>query len=182
MHNSKSKGPAGQIFTVLAAAMLLTAAPAALRAAGKPSDAEIAHIAYTAGDIDVKTAELALQKSKTESVRAFANDMVRDHKAVNDKALALVKKLNVTPADNDTSKALVKEADGKRADLSKLSGAEFDKAYVENEVAYHKSVNSALETTLIPSSNNGELKSLLETGLKIFKGHEQHAEKLAGKL
>jgi putative membrane protein len=108
--------------------------------------------------------------------------MVRDHKAVNDKALALVKKLNVTPQDNDTSKGLVKQAGEERAALQKLNGAAFDKAYVDNEVAFHKTVNGALETVLIPSASNAELKGLLQTGLKIFQGHEQHAEHVAQTL
>ena len=108
--------------------------------------------------------------------------MVRDHKAVNDQALALVKKLNVTPQDNDTSKSLIKQADEKLAELSKLSDAAFDRAYAENEVAYHKTVNSTLETVLIPSSSNQELKDLLGTGLKIFQGHEQHAEHVVADL
>ena len=166
----------------LAATILLAMVTAPVFAADKPSDPQIAHIAYTAGDIDIKTAELALAKSKNESVVEFANGMVRDHKAVNDLALALVKKLSVAPEDNDTSKGLVKQADEKRAELAKLSGAAFDKAYADNEVAYHKTVNGALETLLIPSASNGELKNLLETGLKIFKGHEQHAEQVAAKL
>jgi putative membrane protein len=106
--------------------------------------------------------------------------MVRDHEAVNKQALDLVKKLNVKPEDNDTSKALSKAAAEKKSQLAKLDGAAFDKAYVENEVAYHKTVNGALEKTLIPSANNGELKSLLQTGLKIFQGHQQHAEHVAG--
>ena len=144
----------------------------------KPNDAQIAHIAYTAGDIDIKTAQLALQKSTNKDVRAFAEDMVRDHKAVNEQALALVKKLNVTPQDNPTSQALVKQADEKRAQLTKLSGTPFDKAYVDNEVAYHQTVNDALRNTLIPSATNAELKTLLQTGLKIFEGHQQHAEML----
>lgn len=160
--------------------LLATVVPAL--AADARSDAEIAHIAYTAGALDIKAAELALEKSKNAAVLAFANDMVRDHKAVNDKALALVKKLNVTPEDNDTSKGLTQGADEKRTELAKLSGAAFDKAYVDNEVAYHKTVNGALETTLIPSAQNAELKSLLETGLKIFQGHQMHAEHLAGTL
>ena len=108
--------------------------------------------------------------------------MVRDHQAVNDKALALVKKLHVTPEDNATSQSLVSQADTERADLGKLSGKAFDKAYVDNEVAFHKTVDNALETTLIPSASNSELKSLLQTGLKIFAGHLQHAEHLASKL
>jgi putative membrane protein len=161
----------------LAAGLMLSTAFAV--AADKPSDPQIAHIAYTAGDLDIKAAQLALEKSKAESVRAFANDMVRDHKAVNDKALALVKKLGVTPEDNDTSKGLVKQSQEKQAELAKLSGAAFDKAYVDNEVAFHKTVNGALEATLIPSASNAELKGLLQTGLKIFQGHLQHAEKLA---
>jgi putative membrane protein len=153
--------------------------PAAAYTEDKPTDPQIAHIVYTADNLDIKAAQQALKKSKNKSVREFANEMVKDHTAVNDKALALVKKLNVTPEDNDTSKSLVKQEDEKQAELANLKGKAFDKAYIENEVAYHKTVNEALSKTLIPSSQNGELKSLLETGLKIFQGHEQHAESLA---
>jgi putative membrane protein len=168
--------------TIFVAAAAFAMAPTWAQAADKPTDPQIAHIAYTAGDLDIKAAKQALEKSKDKNIRAFANDMVKDHTAVNDKALALVKKLKVTPEDNDTSKGLVKNADAKRTELGKLSGAAFDKAYVDNEVTYHKTVNDALAKTLIPSSQNGELKSLLETGLKIFQGHEQHAEHLASQL
>jgi putative membrane protein len=108
--------------------------------------------------------------------------MLRDHEAVNKQALALVQKLKVTPEDNDTSRTLTKQASEKRDELSKLSGKAFDRAYVDNEVAYHKTVNGALETLLIPSASNAELKSLLETGLKIFQGHQQHAEHIATAL
>jgi putative membrane protein len=163
-------------------ATLLLASGIAAAQSAKPNDAQIAHIAYTAGQLDIQAAEQALQRSKNKDVIAFATDMERDHKAVNEQALALVKKLNVTPLDNDTSKALTKQAEDKRAELAKLSGAAFDKAYIDNEVAYHKTVNGALEKTLIPSASNAELKSLLETGLKIFQGHEQHAEHVAAEL
>jgi putative membrane protein len=163
------------------AALLLASSMASAQGA-KPTDPQIAHIAYTAGQIDIQAAQQALQKSKNKDVIAFANNMARDHKAVNDQALALVKKLGVTPEDNDTSKALTKQAADKRAELAKLSGRAFDKAYIDNEVAYHKVVDSALETTLIPSATNADLKSLLQTGLKIFQGHEQHAEHVAAEF
>ena len=157
------------------AALLLLSGVAFAQGAAKPTDPQIAHIAYTAGQLDIEAANQALAKSKNKDVRAFAEDMVRDHTAVNKQALALVKKLNVTPEDNDTSRSLTKQAAAKRAELAKLSGKAFDKAYATNEVAYHKSVNGALESLLIPSASNAELKSLLQTGLKIFQGHEQHA-------
>ena len=164
----------------LAAATLLSSP--VLAQGAKLTDPQIAHIAYTAGNIDIAAAKQAQTKASNKDVKAFADDMVRDHEAVNKQALDLVKKLNVTPQDNDTSKALSKAAADKLAELGKLSGAAYDKAYVANEVAYHKTVNGALETQLIPGASNPELKSLLQTGLKIFQGHQQHAEHVAAEL
>jgi putative membrane protein len=169
-----------RLSAAIAAAALLSSS--AFAQGAKPTDPQIAHIAYTAGVIDVTAAKQALKKSENKDVKAFATDMVRDHEAVNKQALALVKKLKVTPEDNDTSRTLSKNAAAKLEELSKLKGAAFDKAYVDNEVAYHKAVDSALETLLIPSASNAELKSLLQTGLKIFQGHEQHAEHVAAEL
>ena len=160
----------------------LLAIPTAAAAADAPTDRQIAHIAYTAGNLDIAAGKQALAKSRNKAVRAFAQEMVRDHTAVNDKALALVKKLKVTPQDNPTSQALTKAADAERAKLTKMSGAAFDHEYVNNEVAFHKTVNAALESTLIPSAKNGELKSLLQTGLTLFKAHQAHAEQVAKEL
>ncbi|WP_024509371.1 DUF4142 domain-containing protein [Bradyrhizobium sp. ARR65] len=155
---------------------------AVLAQGAKLTDPQIAHIAYTAGEIDIKAAKQALEKGHSKEVKQFAQDMVRDHEAVNKQALDLVKKLKVTPEDNDTSRSLSKQANEKYAELGKLKGAAFDKAYIENEVAYHKTVSNALETQLIPSATNPELKNLLQTGLKIFQGHEQHAEHVEADL
>ena len=163
----------------IAVAALSVLTGAALAQGAKLTDPQIAHIAYTAGVIDINAAKQAETKASNKDVNAFAKDMARDHEAVNKQALDLVKKLKVTPEDNDTSKALSKQAADKLAELGKLKGSAYDKAYIDNEVAYHKTVNTALETQLIPSASNPELKSLLQTGLKIFQGHEQHAEHVA---
>ncbi|MBB4196183.1 putative membrane protein [Rhizobium aethiopicum] len=155
---------------------------ASIAADAKPTDPQIAHIAYTAGQIDVTAAEQALKKSKNAEVIEFAKTMERDHKAVNDQAVALVKKLKVTPEDNKISQSLSTQASKELKTLDALDGAAFDKAYIENEVAYHKSVNDALAKVLIPSAQNKELKSLLETGLTLFKQHQTHAEHLASMI
>jgi putative membrane protein len=168
--------------TLAAAAFALALPAAALAQAAKPNDAQIAHIAYTAGQIDIAAGKQALAKSHDKQVRDFANEMVRDHTAVNNQALALVKKLGVTPQANPTSASLEAAAKAKRAELAKLSGAKFDKAYVDNEVAFHKTVNGALQNTLIPDAQNAELKSFLQTGLKLFTEHQHHAEMLAGSM
>jgi len=164
------------------AVLLLSSTAVFAQGGAKPTDPQIAHIAYTAGQIDVEAAKQALKMSQNKDVRAFAESMVKDHEAVNKQALDLCTKLKVTPEDNATSQALSKQAADKRAELAKLSGAAFDKAYIANEVAYHKTVNEAVEKTLIPSASNAELKSLLQTGLKIFQGHQQHAEHTASMI
>jgi putative membrane protein len=161
------------VLAVLSPGLLWANTPA------KPTDPQIAHIAYTADLIDVEAGKLALEKSQNTDVRAFAQRMIGDHTAVNDQALALVKKLNVTPEDNPTSQSLTKQADATRVKLAGLTGAAFDKAYIDNEVAFHKTVNSALSTTLIPDAQNSELKSLLQNALKVFQAHLEHAERLA---
>jgi putative membrane protein len=165
---------------ISAAAMLVIAGPAV--AAGGPTDPQIAHIAYTAGNLDIAASKQALAMSHNKAIRSFAEEMVRDHQAVNDKALALVKKLHVTPEANPTSASLTKSADATRTRLSHLKGAAFDRAYIDNEVAYHKTVNGALESTLIPNAKNAELKSLLQTGLTLFREHQAHAEQVAKEL
>ena len=173
------------MFKTFALAVLVAAAPLSAPAAAHgngPSDPQIAHIAYTAGTIDIAAARQALAVSRNPEVRAFAETMVRDHQAVNDQALALVGKLKVTPEDNATSKSLAAAAAATHDKLARLSGAAFDRAYAENEVAYHAAVNAALKSTLIPGAHNAELKALLETGLALFGEHQAHAAALAAQL
>jgi putative membrane protein len=105
--------------------------------------------------------------------------MARDHKAVNDQALALLDKLGVTPEDNPTSQKLSADAAAKLQELGALDGAAFDAAYVANEVSFHQAVNAALADVLIPAAQNEELEALLQTGLTLFSEHQVHAEHLA---
>lgn len=165
-----------------AAACLMSYTTMTQAAGPAPTDPQIAHIAYTAGALDVAVAKEALEKTKTKAVKEFAGEMVRDHEAVNKQALELVNKLKVAPEDNDTSRALTNQIKEEESKLAQLNGAAFDKAYIDHEVAFHKTVNHALTSTLIPSAKSPELKAFLETGLKIFQGHQQHAEHIAATL
>ncbi|HXV81483.1 MAG TPA: DUF4142 domain-containing protein [Candidatus Binatia bacterium] len=140
------------------------------------NDLEIAHIAYTAGAIDIRYAHLALALSENPEIRKFAELMIRDHTAVNKKALALVQKLKITPQDNAMSRQLNEQASKIRDELSRLRGEAFDQRYAANELAYHRLVNQVVETQFIPNAKNAELKALLVSALQTFKAHEHHAE------
>lgn len=147
-----------------------------------PTDAQIAMIAVTANSVDIDAAKMAEQKTTNKAVKEFAATMVRDHTAVNAKATALVKKLGVTPEESDTSKSLKSDGDKKMAQMMTLKGAEFNKAYIDNEVSYHEAVMGVLDNTLIPNTKNAELRSLLESARPIFVSHLEHAKKLQASM
>lgn len=146
--------------------------------APKLTDPEIASVAVTANQIDIDYATVAKRKSKNADVLKFAETMTNDHKAVIAQAVALVTKLKVTPKDNAVSKKLLDDAAKTKKSLLSKSGKVFDKAYIDNEVAYHKAVIATVETLLIPSTTNGELKDLLVKVVPALKAHLTHAEML----
>src|SRR3954462_5113711 len=143
----------------IAAALLFAASGAAFAQA--PNDAQIAHIVVTANQVDIDAGKLAESKGSTADVKAFGKQMVNDHGGVNKQAKDLAGKLHVTPEDNPTSQSLKSGGDKNVAHLKSLKGAAFDKAYVDNEVAYHQAVLDAIDKTLIPSAQNAELKALI---------------------
>ena len=131
---------------------------------------------------DIDFAAIAKTKSTNKDVLNFAETMTKDHQSVIDQATALVKKLNVTPKDNAVSQQLKSNAEKTKKSLSSKSGSAFDKAYIDNEVAYHKAVIAEVQNTLIPDATNSELKALLQKVLPVLKTHLQHAEMVQKEL
>lgn len=146
--------------------------------APKLNDAEIAHVGVTANQIDVNYAKIAEEKSQNKDIVNFAKTMARDHTSVIEQASALAGKLGVTPQDNDMSKSLIEGYEKTAKDLRSKNGKAFDKAYIDNEVAYHKAVIGAVKTVLIPQTQNAELKSFLEKIMPTLEAHLRHAEKV----
>jgi len=162
----------------MAAAFVVAAANPPVLSAQDLSDAEVAHVAVTANAIDVDLAKVALQRARAEQVKAFAQTMVDDHTGVNEQAAALAKKLGVTPAANEVSASLQKEADAAKSRLGSLSGMTFDRAYMEREVEYHQAVLDAIDNLLVPTTENAELKSLLETVRPAIAAHLERARSI----
>lgn len=147
-----------------------------------PSDPQIAAIVVTANQVDIDAGRLAMSKAHSKDVRKFAVLMIHDHGGVNKAATELVQKLHVTPESNATSESLQKGGDENLAALKKLHGHAFDRAYIDHEVTYHQSVLDALDSTLIPSAHNAELKELLVKVRPAFESHLQHAKQLQSTL
>ena len=165
------------------ALILATAAfTTGLAFAQAPNDAQIAHIVVTANQVDIDAGKLAEKHGSTAEVKAFGKQMVTDHSGVNKQATELAKKLGVKPEDNPTSQSLKKGGEENMANLRKLKGKEFDKAYVDHEVAYHQAVLDAIDKTLVPDAKNAELKALIVKVRPAFEAHLQHAKMLQSKL
>src|SRR5262245_22253365 len=166
--------------SVVAAIALLLAVSTA--GAQSPNDAQIAHIVVTADQVDIDAGKLAGSKGTSKDVKDFGKMMVTDHTGVNKQAQALAAKLNVKPEDNPTSQSLKQGGEANLNKLKTLNGKEFDKAYIDHEVAYHQSVLDALDKTLIPSAQNPELKELLVKTRPAFVAHLEHAKSIQSKL
>ena len=158
-----------------------TAKPATA-AAPAINDAQIAHIVVTANSVDSAAGELAKRKGASKAVKDFGQTMVTDHTAVNKQAVALATKLNVTPEDNDTSRQLKSGGDANLSKLNGLTGAAFDKAYIDNEVTYHQAVLDAIDKTLIPSAQNAELKGTIEKVRPAIAAHLDRAKSIQTSL
>jgi putative membrane protein len=159
----------------LAAATVTAFSPLAERG---PSDAEIAAIVMEANAIDAELGELAATRASNEAVRAFGRTMARDHRAVNEQVGALGAKLKITPVPGELSRKLRSDATAFRAELERLSGSAFDRTYIAHEVAYHQAVIDAVDSVLLPSAQNAELKGALAGVRPALVAHLRHAEQL----
>ena len=168
--------------TGIALLSVILTAPAFAQQTPKLTDPEIASIAVVANQNDIDFAKIAKEKSQDPKVLNFANTMIQDHQAVINQAVALVTKLNVTPKDNAVSQQYLADAKKTIEMLKSKSGKEFDKAYVDNEVAYHKAVINAVKTVLIPQTQNAEVKALFEKIMPTLETHLQHAELIQSQL
>ena len=146
------------------------------------NDAQIASIVVTANQVDIDAGNFAKSHAANAQVKQFAQQMVTDHTGVNKQAIALATKLKVTPEDNPTSQSLKSGGETNINKLKTLKGAEFDKAYIDHEVDYHRAVLDAVDKTLIPGAKNDELKALLVKTRPAFVAHLEHAKHVQAEI
>jgi len=158
-------------------------APAAASAKPALDDPTIVAIFDAANSWDIEAAQVALAKSRSKDVRSFAKMMAHDHKAVRQMGRDLAKKLKVTPTPPGKDFALYQAHLAAMKTLRATKrGAAFDKAYIDNEVAFHQAVIDAVTTTLLPATRNAELRQLETTVAPNFQAHLLAAKKLQGEL
>lgn len=162
--------------TVAAATATVTAAPAGAQA--PLNDATIVGIFDAANSWDISTGAIAATKGASPEVRNFGEMLARDHQLVRGQGRDLAAKLGVTPPAVARDFALRVNYINAMKRLSALEGKEFDRAFLEYEIAYHKAVIDAVTNAFLPAIKNAELKAFVEKVAPAFVGHMQAAEAL----
>lgn len=173
--------PIAVFASLLLVAPLTLSAQAANKPAPKLDDATIVAIFDNANTADIETAGLGAQKASDPAIREIAKNFVHDHTKVRQMARDLAAKLKVTPTPpaNDQSKADHALAMTK---LEHLKGKEFDKAFLDHEIAFHQAVLDAVSSTLLPAIQNPELKAFVKSVAPAFQGHLAGAKALRAKM
>jgi putative membrane protein len=150
----------------------------------KLNDADVAAIFLAANNTDVSYAQVALLPGHASNaeVIAFANRMLSDHGGLNRSALELYANTNITPRDNTISLDFRDESAAKRDTLRERSGAVFDSTYMANEVRYHTRLLAAIDSVLLPSARNAQLKTMLTRVRPAVAAHLEHATRVQAGL
>lgn len=157
-------------------------APKQVARTERVSDANIAAIVVAANNADIAYANMAMSKAMSPGVRAFAQTMINDHSGVNKATVDLITRLGVTPVENSVSLDLRDNSEVTRDKLRDRDGAEFDKEYMDNEIKYHNTLLKTLDDMLIPSAQNGDLRSLLRNTRLAVTAHLEHAKAIRSSL
>jgi putative membrane protein len=124
---------------------------------------------------------IAAKKGTSASIKEFARDMMRDHHALRKAGQDLAKKANLTPAPpaGDTLATVSQKwADSLNA---LAASADWDKAYIDHEVAVHQAVQALLQTAL-GAAQDTTLKALIVKAQPTIDAHLKKAQAVQAKL
>jgi putative membrane protein len=152
------------------------ATPPPAMAALTSQDKDFMSNAAKAGYDEIQLAQLALKKSKNESVRDFAQKIITDHTKANEDLAKIATKKNVTLPDSTTM-----GAKGTEAKLKMLSGRHFDQSLVKGMVDDHQDAISKFDTEATQGSDP-DVKEFASSTQSTLKDHLSAAQELANKL
>ena len=155
--------------------------PTASAGSGELTDANIVALLDEANMADSAAGAYALTKATNADVKAFAKLMMGEHHALRAQGQQLAQRLNVTPA-SPANDPLKPAAESEMAALKAApKGAQFDRAYIDQEIAAHKLVLDVAEKGH-GAAQNEELKKLIEQAKPVIEKHLERAEEIQKKL
>lgn len=145
-------------------------------------ESDIAGVVMTANEGEVQQGNVAMTRATSADVRTFAQMMVTDHTNAMNTGRDVFSRNGVTPSENATSRALREGSQRTVSSLSTYSGAPFDRTYMQSQVDVHQWLLNSLDSTLIPSARNAEVRSLLQTQRNAVAMHLERARQILGAM
>jgi putative membrane protein len=146
------------------------------------SDAELTGFVNEFNDAEVEIGQLAASKATDAQVKAFASQIVRDHRALKADVNRTVQRLNITPTVPEDDEDLAEDHQAAMQDLrAKAKGAAFDEAFVEHEIRMHRKVLDEVKDA-IGRSQSADMRTLLEQARDGLQAHLTKAEELEKKF
>jgi len=155
---------------LLALTMVTAQAPKTAAPTPKLDDATIVAIFDAANTADIETGQLAEKRGASKDIRTIGASLVRDHQTVRQQGRDLAARLGVTPTPPTPNPYAEAHAKAMAA-LSGKTGADFDRAFLDHEIAYHQAVIDAVTGTLLPAITNPELKAFVTKIAPAFQAH-----------
>lgn len=148
---------------------------------GGLTDPNIFYVLDAANMGDSAKGALASKKGTSAEVRDFAKMMVRDHHMLRQQGQDLAKRLAMqpTPPAGDSLPAKLDSAISKLTAAAK--GRDFDKAYIDHEVAAHREVLTVV-TSAMSMTRNSEIKNLIQKAAPVIQAHLDKAEAIQKNL
>lgn len=146
------------------------------------SDAKIEKIMQTANEGEIKAAKTAKSKATNKDVVGFAKHMIDEHEMNNKEGKKVFKAAKITPEKNEMAEVLETDTKNKISDMKKLKGADFDRAYIESQVAMHQDLLNNLDQKFIPGAENPDLKAFLSKTREHVQAHLEEAKRIQGTL
>ncbi len=147
------------------------------------NDGEVAAVLAAADTGEIQQGELATTHATDARVRDFGRMMITEHTASSQKLTALRQRLDLSPQESVRSRALTSDATATRERLSGLRGADFDRAYVEAQVAQHTQVLETIDSALLPAVREADLRAAITNDVRpMVAAHLQRARDLQAAL
>ncbi|MGZ3742487.1 MAG: DUF4142 domain-containing protein [Pseudobdellovibrionaceae bacterium] len=163
--------------------MILTMVSAGLLAKAQTlTDGQIIHIMKTANEEEADLGKMAHSRADNKYVKDFAKMMADTHKQSEKDVKDVASKTKIKAVENDISKNLESDTKAKEKDLKKLKGAEFDKAYIDQQITMHQQLLDDLNSKYIPAAQSQELKAYLETTKTHVQQHLSKAQEIQTSL
>lgn len=147
-----------------------------------PSDAEIGQVILTANQAEIDAGKLASQKAQNQALKDFGQMLAKDHTAANVAANVLFIKIGMRPADNDISRGFSKSTTDQLNQLKNLSGNDFDKAFIAQQIGVHQQLLQSIDQQLIPAVQNNDLKSFIQSYRGKVEEHLKKLQELQGQI